>query len=110
MKGDQHARSPIATWTILYGRDKCANPSEKGTLVYCKSTLTGEEDRDTLEYRKRMPSFPNISTFNQWFAESAFEAYRALGLHIGRKCADELRTCTKRVQGYEATTTEPFGL
>lgn len=36
-----------------------------------------------VEYRNRNPSFPHESTADQFFDEGQFEAYRALGQHIG---------------------------
>jgi hypothetical protein len=53
-----------------------------GYLLYFKSSVTGDEPRDILEYRERQPAFPHQSTGDQWFDESQFESYRRLGLHI----------------------------
>ena len=61
-----------------------------GKLIYCKSTLTGSEPADLLDYRRKVKSFPHLSTVNQWFAESTFEAYRTLGLVVGREAASVL--------------------
>jgi hypothetical protein len=65
-----------AVGTVHYG------PNSKGTLVYLKSSLTGDEPSDVLEYRSRQPLFPHQSTGDQWFDESQFESYRALGQHV----------------------------
>jgi len=77
---------------IVYVRDETGAATETGVLYYYKSSVTGDEPADVLDYRARVPSFPHISTVNQWFAESAFEAYRTLGLHIGREAAQEIWT------------------
>ena len=53
-----------------------------GTLVYVKSSLTGDEPTDVLEYRARQPAFPHQTTADQFFDESQFESYRRLGYHI----------------------------
>jgi hypothetical protein len=53
-----------------------------GTLVYLKATLTGDEPADLLDYSNRHPDFPHESTVDQFFSESQFESYRALGYHI----------------------------
>ena len=53
-----------------------------GTLIYIKPTLTGREPRDVLEYHANHPDFPHEPTADQWFNESQFESYRALGEHI----------------------------
>jgi hypothetical protein len=50
-------------------------------LLYIKSTLTGDEPTDVLEYAARFALFPHQSTGDQWFDESQFESYRALGYH-----------------------------
>jgi hypothetical protein len=54
-----------------------------GTLVYIKSSLTGDEAADVLSYHTEMPAFPHQSTADQWFDESQFESYRKLGYHVG---------------------------
>jgi hypothetical protein len=57
---------------------------ERGTLLYIKASLTGDEPADVIEYRRRRPDFPHQSTADQFFDESQFESYRRLGYHIGR--------------------------
>ncbi len=69
-----------AVGTIHYGS------GEVGHLLYIKSSMTGDEYEYVREYRSREPEFPHESTANQFFNETQFEAYRALGYHI----ADEL--------------------
>jgi len=63
--------------TILYPGE-----SECGKLVYVKSSVTGDEPVDVIEFRKRHTEFPHTSTANQFFDESHFESYRALGHHV----------------------------
>ena len=53
-----------------------------GILVYLKSSLTGDEPSDLLRYVAQNPEFPHQSTADQWFDESQFESYRALGAHV----------------------------
>jgi hypothetical protein len=55
-----------------------------GWLLYLKSSLTGDEPMDVVEYRSRFPEFPHQSTADQFFTESQFESYRRLGLHVVR--------------------------
>ena len=55
---------------------------DPGIVVYIKSSLTGDEPADVLNYGKEDPDFPNDSTMNQWFTESQFESYRRLGHHV----------------------------
>ncbi|SPF45983.1 hypothetical protein SBA4_3440008 [Candidatus Sulfopaludibacter sp. SbA4] len=56
-----------------------------GTLVYLKSSLTGDEPADVLGYHNQVPLFPHESTADQWSDESQFESYRALGYHIANE-------------------------
>jgi hypothetical protein len=56
-----------------------------GTLLYIKSSLTGDEPTDVLRYAAEHPAFPHESTSDQFFDESQFESYRALGYHIAHE-------------------------
>jgi len=58
------------------------SPETRGKLLYVKTSLTGDEPGDVLEYRLRHQVFPHQSTLDQFFDESQFESYRALGQHI----------------------------
>jgi hypothetical protein len=64
----------------IYYPDDRLNPAH---LLYLKSSLTGDEPADVLQYHSKEPLFPHQSTGDQWFDESQFESYRRLGLHIG---------------------------
>ena len=56
---------------------------EKGTLLYLKASVTGDEPADVLEYAARESAFPHHSTLtDQFFDESQFESYRKLGFHV----------------------------
>ncbi|HEU5041765.1 MAG TPA: patatin-like phospholipase family protein, partial [Gemmatimonadales bacterium] len=77
--GDGSRAVHCAVGTIRYGS------GGPGTLVYLKSSLTGDEPTDVLEYRRRQPGFPHQSTGDQWFDESQFESYRELGYHIATR-------------------------
>ncbi len=53
-----------------------------GILLYIKASLTGDEPEDVISYAAQNKKFPHQSTSDQWFDESQFESYRALGQHI----------------------------
>ncbi len=55
---------------------------EKGTLLYIKASLTGNEPADVARYKAQNAAFPHQSTADQWFDETQFESYRMLGQHI----------------------------
>jgi hypothetical protein len=74
----QLSKVHCVTGTIRYPE----NPGVTGTIVYIKSTLTGDEPADILNYKKEHASFPHDTTANQWFTESQFESYRRLGHHV----------------------------
>jgi hypothetical protein len=60
----------------------CYQDGSTGTLLYLKSSLTGDEPYDVSQYRKADPAFPQNTTLDQFFSESTFESYRRLGEHI----------------------------
>ncbi len=57
-----------------------------GVIVYIKPTLHGPKQvpYDVYSYSQRSSKFPHESTADQWFSESQFESYRALGEHMFR--------------------------
>ncbi len=66
----------------VVGRIRYPHDNRPAYLLYLKSSLTGNEDTDVLQYRSTHPEFPHQSTADQWFDESQFESYRKLGVHI----------------------------
>jgi len=68
-----------------FGSVKTATNHARGWFLYLKSSLTGNEPADVIEYQSRNPEFPHQSTADQFFSESQFESYRRLGLHILRE-------------------------
>jgi hypothetical protein len=56
-----------------------------GTLIYIKSSMSGDETVDIQHYKSMHPEFPHQSTDDQWFDEPQFESYRRLGHHVGLK-------------------------
>jgi patatin-like phospholipase len=55
--------------------------TDKGTLIYFKPTLTGDEPVDVIEHRRRCPNFPHDGTGDQFYDEAQWESYRRLGQH-----------------------------
>jgi hypothetical protein len=56
----------------------------EGLLVYLHMALTGKEDVDLQQFRKRHPRFPYESTSNQFFTPKQVESYRQLGYYVGK--------------------------
>ncbi|HEX8251585.1 MAG TPA: hypothetical protein VF846_00445, partial [Thermoanaerobaculia bacterium] len=72
----------VATATIRY--TAIDGPGAKdGTLIYLKPGCYKDEffPRDVYNYALESPQFPHESTGDQFFSESQFESYRALGRH-----------------------------
>jgi len=55
---------------------------ENGLILYIKTGYHGTESAGVRSYAMANLDFPHQSTANQWFSESQFESYRALGEHI----------------------------
>ncbi|NUU41565.1 patatin-like phospholipase family protein [Tardiphaga robiniae] len=53
-----------------------------GRLLYIKPSYQGTEPPSVRSYAEANPAFPHEPTGDQFFGESQFEAYRALGEHI----------------------------
>ena len=80
-----------AAATVSYG------DGEYGRLYYIKSSITGGEQDYVKDYSSRFPDFPHQSTAEQFFNETQFEAYRALGEEIGaRFCTAVVANSTSR--------------
>jgi len=60
-----------------------------GTLVFVRSSLTGDEPADIKNYASVTPEFPHHPTYDQFFDEAQFESYRGLGFHIGMNVLEE---------------------
>lgn len=73
----QHAVVGTIHYDGLYG-------SDKGTILYLKPTITGDEPPDVLQHHSRNPHFPHDTTAEQFYNEAQWESYRALGEHVGR--------------------------
>jgi uncharacterized membrane protein HdeD (DUF308 family) len=64
------------------GDDGSFDPAhDEGILVYIKPALTGDESPDLENYKNLHRDFPHETTLDQFFTESQFESYRALGYH-----------------------------
>jgi len=77
-KDSQYSSAHCVVGTITYPEA----PTTPGFVVYIKSSLTGDEPADVLNYKKEDSAFPHDSTLDQWFSESQFESYRRLGHHV----------------------------
>ena len=82
-KDGKHSDVHCAIGTIRY--DQVEPTAPVGTLVYLKPSLTGDESTDIQYYAGKHLDFPHQPTLDQFFNESQFESYRALGYHCASK-------------------------
>src|SRR5262249_30484820 len=86
---DQKPGLYCAVATIGYKKVDGDDEVSDGTLIYIKATkhATGMPvPYDVYSYSKASKAFPHESTSDQWFSESQFESYRALGRHAAAQC------------------------
>ncbi|MEN3361165.1 MAG: hypothetical protein V7637_5147 [Mycobacteriales bacterium] len=84
------AAKPVITGDIAYpARD--GHPASTGTLVVAKACLTGDMPYELLSYAQSNPVFPRDATADQWFNVGQFDAYQAVGRHIGAVAVDTMR-------------------
>ena len=81
--GSRMSRAHFALGLIRY--DRVDHGATAGLLIYLKPSLTGNEPADVTEYANGHEEFPHEPTADQFFDESQFESYRALGFHIADK-------------------------
>jgi hypothetical protein len=86
-----------ATARIRYSDVDGTPAANDGLLVYIKPTIRGRGAQvpyDIYSYSRGSSAFPHESTADQWFSESQFESYRALGAHILEQLTDNLASAT----------------
>jgi hypothetical protein len=81
IKGQNLGHNYCAIGKIRYSCVDGAGSTD-GTLIYIKPTLIGQEPRDVHTYWETGTGFPQESIIDQFFTESQFESYRALGSHM----------------------------
>lgn len=79
------AAAHYAVGTIKYPGDTA------GVLLYVKPVLDASDADDLLGYSKTNNAYPHDSTTDQWFDESHFENYRALGETAGQAAIDRIK-------------------
>ena len=77
------SRRHHAVGTIGYSEADAGE--EDGILIYVKPALTGDEPADIRNYVVEHKDFPHQATADQFFSESQFESYRALGEHTAAR-------------------------
>jgi hypothetical protein len=83
---------PTGDWSATHfviGRIRYPD-APSGWLLYLKSSMTGDEPEDVMQYKASHPDFPHETTADQFFTESQFESYRKLGRHIVESAFEEV--------------------
>jgi hypothetical protein len=83
LRKDDKGRSAAHAVAGLIRYDDIDSGAVNGTLLFLRSSLTGDEPADILNYAANTPAFPHHSAADLFFDEAQFESYRMLGLHIG---------------------------
>jgi hypothetical protein len=73
---------------IQYPADSSGGP-ESGYLIYVKSSMTGDEPFELIQFKRSNAAFPHDPTADQFFDPARFESYRQLGYHV----ADSVCKC-----------------
>jgi hypothetical protein len=81
----------MAMGDITYPRytDK-DNDKGTGLLLYLKPSFLSDIPAEVRAYGETNPLFPHDNTLDQWFTESQFESYRALGTWQTEKLTDAI--------------------
>jgi hypothetical protein len=87
------SKSHFAIGRIRYNP---ASAQEDGTIIYIKPSLVDGDPDDVLAYAGINKCFPNDTTANQWFDETHFENYRALGQAAGASAAEAIDAGIRR--------------
>lgn len=93
-RDSQLSKRGFAIGTIRYPRtrDPTQEPVyDEGTIIYLQTAPVQSMRPDTDSYRRQHPGFPHEATADQFFAEEQLEAYRELGLRIGRDMLDAVK-------------------
>ncbi len=75
----KYSRCHATLFRVRYNDKSCHG----SILLYIKASLTKDESADIKHYHTTHPEFPHEATGDQFFDESQWESYRALGEHIG---------------------------
>lgn len=87
----------LSKWHVAVGEiryDVASSQQLPGTLIYLKASLTGDEPADVLNYKRQDELFPHQTTLDQFFSETQFESYRALGYHAAQEVFRDFKNFT----------------
>lgn len=85
----RYSKAGVAS-TAIVGSEPDGYTTGDGILLYIKPGFMGTEPRDIFNYATSRSTFPHETTADQFFTESQFESYRALGAYIFERVQAEL--------------------
>lgn len=104
-RSEKEAGMYCAVADICYGKVDGEDALD-GKLVYIKPTLrvAAPVPYDVYSYAESSSTFPHEPTSDQWFTESQFESYRALGFHLLEQvsCGRNFESLTDFMQQVES--------
>jgi hypothetical protein len=81
------------------------DPASDGVLIYLKPALVASDAADLLGYAATNSEFPHDTTANQFFDESHFENYRAMGEATGRTARPTIEQALNKIAILRAADT-----
>jgi hypothetical protein len=87
------SKTPYFVGAIFYPGDDVRHPG--GKLIYIKPCLVPGLPEDVLGFAREHGDFPHTSTGDQFFDESIFESYRALGHACAKASLPAIRPALK---------------
>ena len=89
MKPNEDGISPVGVWAGSIQYPPQTDPKGKsGWIVVAKLSVPNTAPFDVVDLARTLPSFPNHPTADQLYTDQKFEAYRALGHHLGEEAAE----------------------
>lgn len=84
MKPDENGISHMGVWAGVVRYPT----GEEGWIVIAKLSVPDTAPFDVIDLARTLPSFPNHPTADQLYTDQKFEAYRALGHHLGSQALE----------------------
>jgi len=85
------AMTPVIRASVTYPPRKPDGPPEHGVLIIGRATMDAGTPWEIRRHAASHPLFPNDATGDQWFDDRKFNAYTALGRHVGLHAITAMR-------------------
>jgi hypothetical protein len=101
----------VAFGSIRYSAMDGNSTKKDGTLVYIKPGVYESDclPRDVYNYAQESPQFPHEPTSDQFFSESQFESYRALGRHAVSAIGGDAKKAASVAEFVNSVKPKPTG-